>query len=215
VRGRAASLAAIASLLLIAGGCIAVMSGRERHQLGTNWVRPVAFQAKLDADERLCQPGMRLPAGTGGIGVRIGTFDRPGPELRLTIRTPGEPDVRGALAPGWRQGDVVIPVSALATEHRDTRVCLEHDGAAPLAIAGGPGTGEDARLDGEAIGGMIRLEYVEGKPATWFPDATDMLDRLAVARDALPGGAALPLFALLAVGVLGGALLLVVREGNR
>jgi hypothetical protein len=43
----------------------------------------------------------------------------------------------------------------------------------------------------------------------------DIADRLAGARDALPGPAALPLFALLALAVVGGSLLLVVREGRR
>ncbi len=40
-------------------------------------------------------------------------------------------------------------------------------------------------------------------------------DRIAVVRDALPGRATLPLFALLMLGVIGGSTALVLREGRR
>lgn len=215
MRARAASVAAVASLLLIAGVCIAVASQRERHQLGTNWVRPVAFVADLQAGERLCQPGMTVPTGTGAVGLRIGTYGRPSPDLELTIRAPGQAPVRAALPAGWRQGDVIVPVPPLGADRRNAQVCLEHDGGGRLAIAGGPGTGEAAMLDGRAVAGMIRLEYVEPEARTWFAVVSDLPDRIAVARDAIPGPAAVPLFALLALAVLGGSLLLVVREGRR
>jgi hypothetical protein len=215
VRGRAAPIAAVASLILIAVGCLAVMAQRERHALGSNWVRPVTFETELAPGERLCQPGAQLPAGTGGVGLRLRTFERPGPGLRLTIRAPGEAAVRGGLARGWRQGDVVVPIPELGAERRDARICLEQDGPGRLAIAGGSGVGDDARRDGKSIDGLIRLEYVEPEPETWFAVIPDIPDRIADARDALPAEASLPLFALLAVGVLGGALLLVVREGSR
>ena len=215
MRGRAATVAAVASLLLIAVGCLAVMTKSERHLTGTNWVRPVTFETELAPGERLCQPDARLPAGSAGVGMRVRTFARARPELRVTVRSPGEPVVRGRLASGPRAGDVVVPIPELSTERRDARVCVEQDGPGRLAIAGGPGIGDDARLDGEPIDGMIRLEYVERAPKTWFAVVPDMFDRIAVARDALPGKASLPVFVLLAAGVLGGALLLVVREGSR
>jgi hypothetical protein len=215
VRWRAASVAAVTSLLLIAGGCIAVASQRERHQLGTNWVRPVQAVADLPADERLCQDGMRVPEGTSGVGLRIGTSGRPGPELTLTIRSEGQRDVRGVLPAGWREGDIVVPIPELGAERREARVCIEHDGAGRLAIAGGPGIGALAQFGRREIDGMVRLEYVEVEPASWFGVVPDVVDRLAVARDALPGPASLPLFALLALGVIGGSLVLVLREGRR
>jgi hypothetical protein len=215
VRGRAATVTAIASLLVIAVGCLAVMAKSERHLTGSNWVRPVSFETELAPGERLCQPDARLPAGTAGVGLRVATFGRPRPELRVTVRSPGEPALRGRLASGPRAGDVVVPIPELGAERRDARVCVEQDGPGPLAIAGGPGVGDDARLDGASIDRMIRLEYVEREPETWFAVVPDMLDRIAVARDALPAKASLPIFALLVAGVLGGALLLVVREGSR
>jgi hypothetical protein len=215
VRGRAASVAAVASLLLIAAGCIAAAAQKERHQLGTNWVRPVEFVVDQPPGQQLCQAGMRLPAGTGGIGLRIGTYHRVGPDLELTIRAAGADPVRGRLPSGWREGDIVVPVPVLGAERRDARVCLEHRGGGRLAIAGGPGVGVPARLGGDDVAGMIRLEYVEPVAKTWFPVVPKLFDRLAVARDALPAQASLALFALLAAVVLGGALLLVVREGSR
>ncbi len=214
MRVHAASVAAVASLLLIVAGCIAVASQQEQHQVGTNWVRPVAFVVDVPPRKRVCEDGMRLPAGTGGVGLRIGTYHRRGPELQLTITAAGAPPVRGRLAPGWREGDIVVPIPELGAERRNARVCLEHGGDGPLAIAGGPGIGAPARLSGDEAAGMIRLEYVEPDRDTWFAVVPAMLDRLAVARDALPGPASLPLFALLATGVLGGALLLVTREGH-
>jgi hypothetical protein len=215
VRARAASVAAVASLLLIAGGVIAVALQTERHQLGSNWVRPVARVADAVPGARVCQPGMAVPAGTGAVGLRVFASDGPGPELRLAIRSAGQPEVRGVLPAGWRDGDIVVPVPELGTARRDARVCLEHDGDGRIAIAGGPGIGPPASVGGRDVNGMIRLEYTEAEARTWFPVVPEVVDRLAVARDALPGPASLPLFALLALGVLGGSVMLVLREGRR
>jgi hypothetical protein len=212
---RAASVAAVASLLLIAGGLIAAAGQRERHQLGSNWVRPVTVAAEVRADERLCQPGMQLPARAGGVGLRARTSERTSPELALTIRAAGQPVVRGTLPAGWREGDIVVPIPELAGARRDARVCVEHAGPGRIAFWGGLGTGEDAEVDGRAQDGMVRLEYVEAERRSWFPVVGAMADRLAVARDALPGAAALPLFGLVALAVVAASLLLVVREGRR
>jgi hypothetical protein len=215
VRNRAASVAAAASLLAIAIGCAAVLSQEQRHQLGSNYVRPVGTGIDLRSGVQLCQSGLRLPGGTGGVGLRADTFGRPGPELRLTIRGPGTPAVRGALAAGWRRGYVVVPIPELAAEQRDARVCVEHRGPDAIAIAAGLGIGDDATRDGKGAGDPIRLEYVEPERRTWFSVLPEIADRLGVARDALPAGASLALFALLAIGVLVGTLALVVREGSR
>ena len=209
-------MAAVASLLLIAAGLIVVTSQRERHQIGSNWVRPVVFVVEdLDAGERLCQGGMRIPAGTGGVGLRLGTYGRPGPAIDLTIRSPGAAAVRGRLAPGWHQGDIVVPVPELGAERRGAEVCVRHAGDGALAVAGGPGTGDEARRGDDEVPGMVRLEYVEPHAESWWPVIPAMADRLAVAHGALPGALTLPLFGLLALVVLGGALALVTREGRR
>jgi hypothetical protein len=212
VRARAASVAAVASLLLIALGVIAVAAQQERHQLGSNWVRPVAFDAVVDPEEELCQAGTDVPRGTGAVLLRLRTSERSGPAVALTIG-----DVRATLPAGWQDGDVVVPVPALGAAREDAAVCLAHDGPGRIAVAGGPGIGEPARVDGREVraDGMIRLEFAEAGRRSWFPVVGDIGDRLDGARDALPGPAALPLFVLLALGVLGGSLALVVREGRR
>ena len=97
---------------------------------------------------------------------------------------------------------------------RDARVCVEHEGPGRVSVAGGPGIGDHADVNGLEQRTMVRLEYVEPEPRSWFPVVPEMVDRLAVARDALPGPAALPLFGLIALAVLGGSLLLVVREAR-
>jgi hypothetical protein len=215
VRGRAATVAAVVSLLLLALGVVVAASQRERHQLGSNFVRPVAFVADAKAGKRVCQAGMLVPAGTGGIGLRIGTFGRPGPAVRLSLSAPGASTVRGTLAAGWSQGDIVVPIPELGAERRDARICLEHDGPGVIAIAGGPGLGRGARVGRRAAIGMIRLEYVERNARPWWPVVPKMDDRLAAVRDALPGSASLPLYVLLALGVIGGSVALVLREGSR
>ena len=92
---------------------------------------------------------MRVPAGTGGVGLRVGTFGRPGPALDADDpRAPAPRRCAAGSPPGWRQGDVVVPVPELGAERRDAEVCVRHDGAGELALAGGPGTGEEARRGG-------------------------------------------------------------------
>jgi hypothetical protein len=215
VRSRAASAAAIVSLALIAAACLVLGLDRERHQLASNLVRPVAIVAAVEPGERLCQRGVTVPAGTGALGLRLGAFDGRGPALRVTIRASGRPDLRGTLPAGWGTGYVSVPVDTVGVERRAARVCLEHDGPGRVAVAGDGGAVPVATLGADRMAGAIRVEFAEPEPRSWFATIPDLADRLAVARDALPGSAALPLAALLALAVLGGSVALVVREGRR
>lgn len=202
------------ALLLLAAGVLAVGGRQQRHMIGSNLVRPITFIAVVPGGKQVCQSAT-VPKGTGGVGLRIGTYDRPGPALRLTIDGRGEHAVRGALLPGWRQGDVVVPVSRTGLARREARLCFRNAGRSRLAFAGGPGVGAGARVGRRNTGGQIRIEYVEPDPRSWWSVAPAMARRLAVVRDAFPGPASLWLFALLTLGVTGGALALALRESRR
>ena len=151
--------------------------------------------------------GARAGRAPVRVGLRIGTYGPARTGARADVRGAGRPQVArrpaGGLARGRRRR-CRSPV--LAAGRREARVCLEHDGGA----AGSPSRAGRAMAARHAAAtgrsrGMVRLEYIEAEAASWLGVVPRRsLDRLAVARDALPGPAALPLFALLALGVLGG-----------
>lgn len=216
MRSRAAVGAALTASLLLVVLVVAVGARQERHQVGSNLVRPITFIATVPGGKRVCQP-VTVPKGTGGVGLRVGTYGKPGPELRLVIDRAGAgaSAVRGTLAAGWRQGDIVVPIKETRTARREARLCIRNAGEALLAFAGGPGTGGGAVVGRRNTGGQVRVEYVEPRPRSWWSAAPAMARRLGVVRDAVPGQAALWLSAMLALVVSGGALGLAVREGRR
>ena len=133
----------------------------------------------------------------------------------MTVTSRGAAPVRGTLARGWSEGDVVVPIPELPATRRDARICFEHRGAGRLAYAGGRSIGEGVRVGDRRGAGLVRLEYLEPEARSWWPVIGRIGVRVAAVRDALPGKATLPLFALFMLGVIGGSMALVLREGRR
>ena len=215
VRLRISILAAVGALLAVTIALMAVLSQSTRHSHASNFVPPHAFVADVPAGDRVCQPGERIPAGTGAIRARIGTYGSQGPRLELSISHPGGRRIaESVLAAGWRQGDVVIPVARLGALD-EAEVCLRNAGSRRIAVAGGRTLGSGALVDGQAAAGGITLAYLEPEARSWFSFAPDVAERVDRLRDAPPGALTLPLFAALAVAVIAGAVALVLREERR
>jgi len=212
---RISTLAAAGGLLVVVAVLAIVVSQGSRHAIASNFVPPQSFDAQVPAGGRVCQPGERVPAGTGAIRARLGADGAPGPRVELSIARPGGRAVaRGGLAPGWSEGDVVIPFERTGAVE-DAEVCLRNAGPGPIAVAGGRTQGAQALVDGSPTPGGIALAYLEPEARSWWAFAPEISERVDRLRDAPPGPLTLPLFLVLAAGILAGAVALVLREARR
>ena len=100
-------------------------------------------------------------------------------------------------------------------ERRDARVCVTNAGPEPLTLYGEPFPANVAiALDGAPQPGRASIQYLRPGKDSWWGLSGALATRIAGARDAIPGAATPYLWALLALGVCAGALVLVRRPGS-
>ena len=191
---------------------------------GTDRVPNNVFVTDLARGQRLCQGNEIVPAGTAALRMTIGTYGKPGPPLTISITAPGgaragesaEVD-RATIAPGWRQGIVILPVPRIAESYGSATVCIRDRGV-PIALAGTTYPNEYGftdSLDGTALTSEIRIDYLlPGKPS-WFSMVGSLAYRLTLGKGSYirPLGWIAPLLLMLVVaGVLVRLLLREERE---
>jgi hypothetical protein len=202
--------AALGFVVLVAA--VGVAGARsERHLTGTNLMRPFLWSVEIPAGQTACQGQENVPDGTGGIRLRGGTFDRPGPRVEVSVAGAA----RGVLAAGWRQGDVAIDVPEIHGDRLDSRVCVTNRGPGRLALVGENSPPDRAARIGDAPQpGRARIEYLRPHAESWWGLSGELAARVATVRAAAPGSATLYLWGLLILAVAVGALALVAREGR-
>jgi hypothetical protein len=214
-RPAAPVVAAALGLVALAASIGVIGARHDTHPLGTNGVRALLFAADVPPGRTVCQSGETVPEKAAGVWLRAGTYGAPTPRLSVSIDAPGAPPMRGRLAPGWREGDIVVPVPAASAERTDARLCVTNGGPGKLALAGEAlGPVLNARVGKTAQAGRVRAEYRPATAESWWALVPDLIRRVDVVREAPPGIAALPLFGLLAVLIAGGAVALVLRVGR-
>jgi hypothetical protein len=210
-------VAAGAALLVLAVVVALNLTETAPRAIDSNLIRALGFDVELAGRSRMCQRAEDIPAGTAGLGFRMGTFGRPGPELGLRITSPGAAPATGRLARGWVEGDAVVPVDTLSAPRDGARVCLRNEGRRRVVVAGQSLAGfEPARVDGRpGTTARVRIVYLRSADESWLQRAGGVADRLAAVRAVAPGGATLWLWLVLMLGVIGAAVALVLREGRR
>jgi hypothetical protein len=198
-------------VLLVAFG----IAGAQRavRPLGSNEVRPFIFAAVVPGGGTVCQPSETVPKGTGGIWLRAGTYGAPTPRLTLSFTAPGVPALRTTLAPGWREGDVIVPIAKVQRELSGARMCVSNAGPSRLALAGEPINATlDATVSGRPATGRVRVQYEPPHASSWWGMVPRLATSVGRVRAAFPGAATLPLAILLGLVAAAGAVALVLRE---
>lgn len=191
---RAAALAAVPFVALLAYYCL-----RPRdYYTGTNSVEAYTYIAEVPADEPVCVPGLRIPAGTGRIRLLLISRTRARPALRMTLDLGGEAAEGGArtiesslapiTAPPNRISAAEFPIPVLGSRPREraaslclTATGLVNWGGTPLlsvpAVA--PPT-----VGGSPIAGRIAVWYQPpaGSQSSYLARAGEILDRAALFR---------------------------------
>jgi hypothetical protein len=213
---RAALVALAAGSLLLVFAVVTEGGERKQRVLRTNLTPPVAFTNIAKGGKTVCQIGETVPGDAGALRFRIGTYGRPGPPLTVTITGRGEPARRGTLPEGWQEGDVEVPVGRAARDRSELRVCVRNGGTRRIAFAGNSrsdaGSASIGRRD---TGGRMWIAYLEPAPRSLWDELGRVDHRVAVVRDAVPGGATLALWGLLAIVVAAGSAIVVVREARK
>jgi hypothetical protein len=194
-----------AGLVAVAVGLGLVLLDSKPRQAGTNYVPEVAEALTLrGGDAEHCQDGEVIPADTAALRLLIGTFERPSPELRVTVREGGEVISAGSLAAGQPDGRVTIPIERVADLHAGADVCIE---------ARSPD--EDRRTVLYGMPGRAHLEWLRAGDESWFDLVGTVAHRFGLGKPFVSGGWVL----LLAAGLLALAwflgLRLVLRELSR
>ena len=163
---RAAALAAVPVLALLAYWCL-----RPRdYYTGTNSVETYTYIAEAQPGERLCVPGLYIPAHTGRIRLQLISRTRLRPALHIAVALAGSQDGKGGPVAG---GPVAGgPVAA----HGEESPGVPSRGARTLTSALAPTTVPSNRISAAvfAIPGLAALR--RERPATLCVSAGDLVN---------------------------------------
>jgi hypothetical protein len=206
----------VVGLVAILAGIAIDGSGSAPRLAGSNLLPNSQFVAAVPPHGRLCQPRESLPGDTGGLRVRIGTYRRPGPALRAQVSLNGHPLTAGTLSPGWRQGDVLIPLARVAKPVTGVTVCISNGGAGKIVLAGTPEPPSlAARVGARPQGGLVRIEYMRPGRESWWQLFPVILHRFGLAKSHWIGGWTLLLAGFLLLAAAAIAVLTVPRPRVR
>jgi hypothetical protein len=210
---------------VLAGGLLAILvafavllTHGEPRRSGTDLTPNANFAAVLHAGQQTCQDQELLPADTAAVRMTMGTFHKPGPRLRIALTGPrGETLTSGGLAPGWRQGNVEIPVAHVFHATAGAHVCLRDDGPSRVALAGDSGDQDHLMyVAGKQVpNARLLYEYMRPGSESWLQLLPTASYRFSLGKSGLVRHWAwmgVFLLMLLAVAL---AMRAILREGTR
>lgn len=197
-------------LLAVIAGLAVVLLVPHQERTGVNEIAPNLYVQSLHAREVACQ-GATLPAGSRTIGLTVGTYGEPGPQLRVSLIGSSARysfDVPG----GYPGGALKVAIHPVKREAPAT-VCIQNLGRSALALGGVAGGLGSSTLDGLPSTAALHIDYYGADH-----DALGLAPIVArrVGLLAFGGTGAWVLWALIVLmGVAGGsAVLLVMRDSK-
>ena len=158
-----ARLSIAVAVLALIGGVIVVLSQRAPQRTGLNGVPPVTYVYTLQAHQTACQFAV-VPAGTRSVEFFTGTYNVPGPPLRLLLRGTG---IETSAAGGYKAAELRIATPEIRRS-TSTHVCLTNRGPGPLALAGSVrGDGIPSTLDGHKTVDPLQLIFYGPTSSYW------------------------------------------------
>jgi hypothetical protein len=214
--GRAVAATLAVGLALLIGAIALVMSRSGMKETGSNRVRVQSVLASVHPGETLCQSDELVPAGTGTVRAAMAPTSARRADLRVTVRADADGRIvaRGTLRPDAR-GPVSVPVRPLVRRDTPASVCFA-TGSGPAYVVGGepvaPGTAKVGAhaSGGHAIGGDVRIVYLEPRPRSWWSFAPTAMERMDAGRR-LNGSAIGTVVLLLSAGAAGLSCVALVR----
>jgi hypothetical protein len=193
-----------AALVAVAVGLAIVLLDTAPRQAGTNSVPESGEALTIEGSGSHCQGDQVIPADAASLRLLLGTFERPTPELDVSVRARGETISSGRLPAGGREGRVVIPIEPVAALHDHAEVCIE---------VRAPGEGRRIVLYG--VPGQVRFEWLRAGEESWLELLPTVAHRFGLGKPFLSGAWVLGLAAALLAAAWAVALRTTVRELRR
>ena len=173
------------ALLLLA--LMATLVQSAPRQAGSNHVRELEETVKLRGDGRHCEKGQIVPKDSEKLRILVGTYGRPAPGLRASVRTgSGQLVTVGGRLPGGKEGRLDIPVRRVEKTASATRVCI--------------GVSAPGRTVLYGSGGRVRLDWYRGGNESWVALVPTIAHRVSLARGNPFGSLLLAVAVLLVLG---------------
>lgn len=140
MRSRAA--VAFLAVTLVGVALVLVTAARDDRDLAfTLGVAPGLVAAELGPGGVACQTPVDVAESFDGVRLLIGTFERSGQPLAVTVRRPGggAPIAQGRLPAGYADGaEPTVALDATTSAGERVEVCVRNLGRRRVALFGGP-----------------------------------------------------------------------------
>jgi hypothetical protein len=144
--------------------------------------------ALLGGGQQACEGQELLPGDTAALRLEI-QISGAGPPLSATITGRGGATLAsGRLAPGWRGGEVRIPVTHVSRTAEDVRVCVRDDafahGLRTIDLIGQTDAlGQSVEVAGKLDESVhIRIEYLRPGRESWLRLAPTIASRFSLGK---------------------------------
>jgi hypothetical protein len=170
-------------LLLLLGGIALTLRKSGIKETGSNRVRIYVELGQVRPGATLCQANEVVPAGTGAVRP----FAYPATARRGRLRVAVRADADGRIvASGSRlvnpTGDVtLVPVHPTVRRDTSARVCVTALDS-PLAVGGARDPEGSASIGAHALGGDMRIVYLQPRPRSWWSFAPTVIERMGAGR---------------------------------
>lgn len=180
---------------VVAGGfaAVAIAAGSDERDLAfTLGVRPSLVAAEIPPGAEGCQRPVPVSEPFTGVRTQLGTYERPGPPLELTVRDARGSAVlaRGDLARGYPDvSQQTIELDRRIGGANRVSVCLRNAGDRRVAVYGGPELARrnsSVEVDGQEVATDMTLVFTrESRSALAL--VPDVFDRASAFRPAWVG----------------------------
>jgi hypothetical protein len=146
--------------LAVIAGLAVVLLVPHQERTGVNEIAPNLYVQSLRTREVACQ-GATLPAGSRTLGLTVGTYGKPGPQLRVSLIGPTERysfNVQG----GYPGGALKVAIRPVKREAPAT-VCIQNLGRSALALGGVAGGLGSSTLDGHPSTAALHIDYYDAE----------------------------------------------------
>ena len=190
------TLVAVAIALVLVLATVAAVLDDERPRLAAtnSKVMVSGISLSIGPGEERCQGGEYIPQETARLRMFVGGFDPgSGRPLALTARHPdGREAFRARLEGGYRPGTVDVAVPQPAQDVAGGLLCIQNDGAEPMAFAGNlTPLGEDAQLGPNSPGARrsdeVRIDYYRPGRESWLDIAPEIATRFQLFKPGFMG----------------------------
>jgi hypothetical protein len=177
------------ALALVLAGLVIVLSQRSQRLAGSNsQVVVSAYDLPVRAGHQLCQYNETLPAGAAALRLFVGTLGHPGSPLEITVTGTHGALSRGRVAGGYRNGPLHVPITRVARDGGEGRLCIRNRGRATMRFAGNltPPFG-GANTANARLGDVIRVDFLRPGRESWWDISPQIARRFGLVKTSFFG----------------------------